>query len=658
MRTGLCFFLCLFIAAQLNARSYSVVSPDGTLSFCLEGECFSVTKNGDTIIEPSKFALTLGDGSCWSGLGKVRRASKRNKDISLTPIIYIKDSVQDKYNELLLSYRDYSIVMRAYDDAVAWRVIANRKSDFTVLSEIIDLSLPIGTIAHVPYVRTEGSFEQQFNNSFENQYVHIDLRDWDAKRLAFLPITFECKGKCVCVTESDLRDYPGLYFANVNCDNTLEAVHAAYPSEVIQGGYNNIQGVVTGRESFIAKCSSTQNLPWRIIAVSDSPKRLIGSDIVYKLAGKQHEERDWRWVKPGKVAWDWWNDWNIKGVPFKAGINTDTYKFYIDFASAHGVEYVILDEGWSSIGTADLYDIVPEIDLVELIRYAENKNVGLILWAGYWAFNKDPERLCKHYSEMGIKGFKIDFMDRDDQPMVEFYRNAAEVAARYHLVIDFHGAFKPTGLQKEYPNVLNYEGVFGEEMQKFLDISWDQMDNDCTIPFTRMVAGSLDYTPGAMRNSTRQSFVPIASQPMSQGTRCHQLALYPIFFAPLLMLCDSPTNYMAELECFEFISDIPTCWDETIGLDGRIGDYAVVARRKGETWYVGAITDWESRDIVIDSGFLPEGRYSITAWSDGINADRNAEDYAKTVSTFVSGEKFNIHMAPGGGWAARISRIN
>ena len=654
MKKKFLLFSAILYPALLFGMQYRITSPDGRLSLVAEGTTIAVEKDGRQVILPSEIGLTLDNGSVWDCSGKPRRIARRSNDNTIEPIVYKKSVIEDKYNELSVAFKDFEVIFRAYDDAVAYRFVSKLKKDVYVVSEKVELAFPEETEAFVPYVRTEGSFEEQFNNFFENQYRHIRLEDWDKNRLAFLPITFESSGKYVCVTEADLLDFPGLYFSNTNGDRTLEAVHAPYPSVVRQGGYNSIQGMVLEREKYLAHCRAKSELPWRVFVVADEPKDLIGNDIVYKLASPSAPGLDWNWVKPGKVAWDWWNDWNIKGVDFKAGINTDTYKYYIDFASNNGVEYVILDEGWSTIGTADLYDVVAEIDLPALVDYADSKGVGLILWAGYWAFQKDPEGLCRHYSQMGIKGFKIDFMDRDDQPMVNFYREAAEVAAKYHLVLDFHGAFKPSGLQRMYPNVLNFEGVFGEEMQKFLDISWDQMENDCTIPFARMVAGSLDYTPGAMRNSTKSSFAPIPSEPMSQGTRCHQLALYAIFDAPLLMLCDSPSNYMAEPACFEYISDIPTTWDETVGIDGKISDYVVVARRKGDSWYVGAITDWNERDIEIEMDFLPVGQFELTSWADGVNAHRNATDYIKSSYTVSRGDKVSIHLAPGGGWAARI----
>lgn len=637
-----------------GGNAYKAVSPDGTLAIIVDEGKVRVEKNSSIVVSDTEIGL-MTDAGDYLPVGRPGKVRRSKADRLLSPVMYHASQIRDCYNETILRYEGFDLVLRAYDEAVAYRFVSRSDKPFNVISETAGFSFPEGTMAFIPYVRTAGDFEKQLFNSFENQYVHVPVSGWDPARLAFLPITFESEGYDVCITESDLLNFPGLMFSNVNGDYALEAVHAPVPATVEQGGYHMIQGVVRSREPYIASCEAGESFPWRIVEVADCPADLVGSDMVYKLATPADEGTDWSWVKPGKVAWDWWNDWNLKGVDFEAGINTETYRFYIDFAADHGIEYVILDEGWSTVGTANLYDVIPEINLMELISHAESKGVGLILWGGYWAFQNDMEGLMRYYSDLGIKGFKIDFMNRDDQPMVNFYRDAAALAAKYHLLLDFHGAFKPSGLQRTYPNVLNFEGVFGEEMQKFVDISWDQMENDCTIPFTRMVAGSLDYTPGAMRNSTYESFRPVPHEPMSQGTRCHQLALYPVFEAPLLMCCDSPTNYMAELDCLEYMAGIPTVWDETIGVDGVISDYAVVARRSGTVWYVGAITDWNARDIVIDFSFLPEGSYAMVSYADGPDIVTDPEEYVRTESAVRSGDRLEVHLGPGGGWAAKLS---
>ena len=379
------------------------------------------------------------------------------------------------------------------------------------------------------------------------------------------------------------------------------------------------------------------------------------------MAPRQADDgRDWSWVKPGKVAWDWWNAWNIYGVDFESGINTATYKYYIDFAAANGIEYVIMDEGWAVNLQADLMQVIPEIDMKEICSYANSKGVGIVLWAGYWAFNRDMEAVCKHYADLGVKGWKIDFMDRDDQHMVQFYEKAAETAAKYHQFVDFHGAFKPSGMNRTWPNILNYEGVHGLEQMKW-DKDTKQVEYDVTVPFIRMYAGPMDYTQGAMRNATMKNYRPINTEAMSIGTRCRQLAEYVIFDAPFTMLCDSPSNYMNEPECTKFIAEAPTVWDNTVALDGKVADFVVIAREKEGEWYVGALTDENARDIEVDlASFLPAGIYAFTEFCDGINADKAARDYKRNEAHFIVSKSrpgFTVHMAPAGGWAAKFKMV-
>jgi len=438
--------------------------------------------------------------------------------------------------------------------------------------------------------------------------------------------------------------------------HTLRGLFARVPAAVEQGGHNMLQMRVTEREEYIAKTEGSRSFPWRVCVVADNDASLAASDMVYRLAAPPRLA-DTSWIKPGKVAWDWWNDWNIYGVDFKSGINNDTYKYYIDFASEHGIEYVILDEGWAVNLQADLMQVIPEIDIPELVAYGRERGVGIILWAGYHAFDRDMEDVCRHYAAMGVKGFKVDFMDRDDQELVDFIYRAAETASRYKLLLDFHGMYKPTGLNRTWPNVLNFEGVHGLEQLKWSPESVDMVTYDVTIPFIRMAAGPMDYTQGAMRNAARGSYRPVNSEPMSQGTRCRQLALYVVFNSPINMLCDSPTEYMREPESLQFIASIPTVWDETVPLSGRVGEHLALARRSGSDWYIGGITGWESRDMTVDLSFLPAGQYEMTLFRDGTNAHRKGTDYRKETSTVASGETISLHLAPGGGFAAKLRKI-
>ncbi|MDQ6888959.1 MAG: glycoside hydrolase family 97 protein, partial [Bacteroidota bacterium] len=460
--------------------------------------------------------------------------------------------------------------------------------------------------------------------------------------------------KKAVITEADLEDYPGM-FVQVNdaMDHSFKSVFAPYPLEGKQGGYKMLNTMVSKRADFIAKVNGTRSFPWRVVIISDKDASLLNNDMVQKLAAPSRIA-DPSWIKPGKVAWDWWNDWNISHVDFRAGVNTETYKYYIDFAAANKLEYIILDEGWSN--DLDLMDVSSKINLQEIIDYGKQKNVGVILWAGWYAVDSKMDSVFAKYGGMGVKGFKIDFMDRDDQKMVSSLYAIAKKAAEYKMLVDYHGMYKPTGLQRTWPNVINFEGVKGME-----NVKWTPNDDvpryDVTIPFIRMVAGPMDYTPGAMRNATKSNFRPINSMPMSQGTRCHQMAMYVVFEAPLQMLSDNPTAYMKEQECTDFIAKVPTVFDETVALSGAVGEYVAIARKKDKVWYAGAMANWTARDMEISFSFLGAGNYQAEIFKDGINADRDATDYKKEIIKVTSADKITIHLAPGGGWAARITPV-
>lgn len=617
---------------------------------------YSVSHGGDIVVDASPISMTLTDGTIF---GKEPRLSKKRtetKNQTIYPPIYKKKTIKDHYNELTLDFKGgYSLIFRAYEDGAAYRFVSNLKKPFFVESEqaVFNLSDNPKIFAATPKGRQIDGKENQYHSSFQNTYQHVSLDEWDKSRLAFLPVLVEGKGsKKICITEADLLNYPGMFLKVSPDDKGFYGDFAGYPKDVaieVRG----LKGVVKTREPYIAKVDGKTAFPWRVMVIAEEDADLLCNDMVYKLATPA-VEGDFSWVKPGKVAWDWWNDWNIYNVDFRAGVNTETYKYYIDFASRFGVEYVILDEGWAVAGPADLMQVVPEIDLKELIRYAGTKKVDLILWAGYRAFDLDMDRVCKHYAAMGIKGFKIDFMDRDDQYMIDFNRRCAETGAKYRLLIDLHGTSKPTGLQRTYPNAINFEGVHGLEELKWAQPGTDQVTYDVTMPFIRMVAGSVDYTQGAMNNVNKENFKPIYSEPMSQGTRCRQLAQYVIFDSPLNMLCDAPTNYMKEEECTKFIAAIPTVWDETEVLNGKVGEYLAMARQKDGVWYIGALTNWDARDMELDLSFLGKDVYQAELFEDGINADRVGKDYKRKIISLPANKKMKIHMAPGGGAIMKV----
>ncbi|MBQ9193163.1 MAG: glycoside hydrolase family 97 protein [Bacteroidales bacterium] len=651
MKRTLLIFAALLSTALLQAKDAVLASPDGKVVVTVKtGDrvSYSVERNGVSLLAPSQVSMTLGDGTLYGGKDRFR-ISRRSVDRTVPAMNFKRASVRDHFNEMTLSARGYEIVFRAYDDGVAYRFVAkDKRPEISVSSEQAEFVFAGDWKAYVPYVaRAYETYETQFFSSFESTYAHHAVSEWEQGRLAFLPITVEAAdGLRLCITESDLLDYPGMYLTNLGGKTSLQGVFAPCPDKVDQGGHNMLQGLVRSRHDYIAKVPGQTSFPWRTMIIATKDSELAQSDMTWRLA-RPADGRDWSWVKPGKVAWDWWNDWNIYGVDFEAGVNNDTYKYYIDFASENGIEYVILDEGWSVNKAADLMQVIPEIDLPMLCSYAKEKNVGLILWAGYWAFDRDMDAVCRHYSQMGVKGFKIDFMDRDDQQIVQFYTRAAETTAKYGLLADFHGAYKPSGLQRTWPNVINFEGVHGLEQMKWGGPEIDEVTYDVTIPYTRLVAGPADYTQGAMRNATRGNYRPVNTEPMSQDTRCHQLAEYLVFDAPLTMLCDSPSNYLQEPECTEFIASVPTVWDETVALDGKIAEYVVIARRSGSTWYVGVLGNWDARDLEIDLSPLGIGVARGVSFVDGANAHRAARDYRKA-DVRVNG-KWNVHLAPGGG---------
>ncbi len=649
------------IAGAAEAKDYRLQSPDGQLQATVNTDnrlTLKIDHDGVEVLSPSSISIERTDGITWGKDVKVQKAVSGTVDQTVKGIFYRSSEVKDHYNSLTLRMKGgWSLELRAYNDGIAYRFISNDKNPFEILDEKAEFNFPADAVAAVPYVARgkDGDFEDQYLNSFENRYTVAKLSELNPDRLAFLPLVVEASDDVkLCITEVNVCDYPGMYLYNNDGGNHLIADFATYPEETYQAGHNNLQLWVKERAPYIAKVEGAREFPWRAVIVGNDVE-IAGSDMTYLLADES-KIADTSWIRPGKVAWEWWNALNISGVDFKAGVNNDTYKYYIDFAAAYGIEYVILDEGWAVKGEADLFRIVPEIDLPMLVRYADSKGVGLILWAGYLAFAKDMENVCRHYSEMGIKGFKVDFMDRDDQVMTAFNNSAAQMAAKYHLLLDLHGTYKPAGLNRTWPNVLNFEGVYGLENMKWCTPDTDQMEYDTMLPFIRQVAGPMDYTQGAMINVRKVNFRPCHSEPMSQGTRCHQLALYTILESPLNMLCDSPTNYLREPESTRFIAEIPTVWDETRILAGKMGDYIITARRTGDKWYIGAITDWTPRDLEIDLSFLPEGPWSMKAFADGANARRKGTDYKVTSSTVDNTHKVKVHLAPGGGWTAILTK--
>ena len=661
MTRNLLIISLLSVSALVNAAEYKVASPDGKVEAKVVNNgntTYSLSYDGQHLIVDSPLSMTISDGSVW-GTAKVRKALKKSVNEPINALCYRKNVVDNEYNELNLDYGKYNLVFRVYNDGFAYRWEADACKPYQVKSEQATFNFAKDWNMYASYTHKyeKDGLDAQFMDDFENVYKYTPLTAWDTTHFGVLPLLVDCDDNVkLVIAESDLVSYPGMFLYNGNSDKCLEGAYAAYPKVEELGGHNMLQMLVREREDYIAKCDgSARTFPWRSISISTQDKDMANNDMVYRLARPYPSNEDYSWVKAGKVAWEWWNNWNIRGVDFEAGINTETYKYYIDFASRHDLEYVILDEGWAVKYADDLFKVVPEIDLEEIVRHGKEKNVGIILWAGYSAFMKDIEGVCSHYAAMGVKGFKVDFLDRNDQKIEDFIYRASEVAASYRLVMDYHGFHQPTGLQRRFPNVLNYEGIFGlEQMRKRGVPEYDMVEFDVTIPYIRYVAGFADYTPGAMKNGSYTNFRAVRTEPMSQGTRCRQLAEFVVFDAPLNMICDSPTSYELEPVCSDFLYRVPTVWDETIVLDGKVGDYIITARRKGDTWYVGAMTDWTARDLKVDVSKLFEGQVKVEAWQDGKVAHKFGNDYQK--KTYMAEGTIDIHLAPGGGWAAIITR--
>ena len=754
--TKIIFFLLLSVSLSAKEKNdvLSVKSPDGKIVTNIYIDTllsFSVKQDGVSVLERSCIGMKLSDGTEFGKSPKLVSKKVRVVNEVVNAQFYRFSKFNDNFQEIDLKFKGgYGVAFRIYNEGVAYRFHSEIDHEIEIAAETAEFNFDKDYLTYLAHSKGK---KEQFFMSFQNFYSVKPLSEADT-RLAFLPATVDLGGgRKLTITESDLESYPGMFLqvnrpdesnsgvssanvnsstlnsanvnsatannANVNSSTkkpagenitngnptasasgqmsgkySLTGVFAPIPSG-LERNAKRLQEVVTGRSNILAKVNGNRTFPWRVLAITEKDTQLPVNNMVYALASP-NRIGDCSWVKPGKVAWDWWNDWGLYNVGFKAGINQETYKYFIDFASRYGLEYVVLDEGWYNPAKGDLMTVVPELDLKELVEYGKGKNVGIVLWSVLKVLDDQLEEACKYYSELGIKGFKVDFLDRDDQVAVDMVYRVAGAAARHKLMLDFHGFYKPTGINRTFPNVVNFEGVFGLE-----ELKWStekvMPEYDVTLPFIRMMAGPVDYTPGAMRNATKKDFVPIYSNPMSQGTRCHQLATYIVFDSPFTMLCDSPTLYEQNKECTEFIASIPMVYDETRILDGELAQYIITARRheipsakgtapgnateatpgyatgapagnaqnyvrispadKTQTiWTVGGLTNWTARDITLDLSFLEAGKtYKVILFKDGINAEKQGADYTVEKLTVDRNTKLKIHMASGGGFAVIFS---
>lgn len=635
-------------------------SPDGQLEIKIWTEeqlSYAIFHNEQLLLDKSPVGLVLENRTLGNTveIDRIRKSSDVKESI-VSPH-YRYSSFEVTYNEMNLKLKgDYGIIFRVYNEGVAYRFYTSSQSPLLIKDEIVQLNFPRNYETYMAY-STAKAGKDPYAMAFQNIYTKATVEEADEENIAFLPVTVDCGGGLkMTLLESDLEKYPGMFIQGCSDKNhSLQGTFAKYPSE-FKSFPPRAMKRVTRRADYIANVEGTRNYPWRIWAITEKDTEMPVNNLVYALASP-NRIGDSSWIKTGKAAWEWWNDWGIYNVDFQAGINMDTYKYYIDFAAENDVEFVILDEGWYNPGNGDLLTPIPELDLEELVRYGKAKGVDLILWTVFNVLDEQLEEACKKYSEMGISGFKVDFLDRDDQTAVEMAYRIAEMTAKYKLTLDLHGFYKPTGLNRTYPHIINFESVFGMEEMKWSSVQKDMMEYDVTMPYIRMMTGPVDYTPGAMRNASKKNFKDIYYNPMSQGTRCHQLAAYIIHDSPLTMLVDNPTIYKREQECTDFIVSIPnTGIEETRILQGKMGESIVTARRVGTDWYVGGMTDWNARNIVIDFSFLDKGTYEVVLFRDGANANKQAEDYKKETFEVNSTTQKEISMASGGGFAMTITK--
>ena len=634
-------------------KKYVLSSPDGTLKVEISAGnelAYQVMHGNDTILSHSNIGLVLENGTIVGKTPRITGERRRKiKDNIESPFYRFKEFVATG-NELDLKLKGgFGIIFRAYNEGVAYRFYTTQSSDIIIKEEQAEFNFKEDYTAYLPYTTND---KKPMAMAYQNVYDIIPLSKAQPK-LAFLPVTVDCGSVKLTLLESDLEAYPGMFVQSQQGKYGLKGVFAPYPAKTDFYPWRK-QEYVTETTDFISRSRGSRSYPWRVLAITEKDTDMPVNNLVYALASP-NRIGDTSWIKTGKVAWDWWNDWNLKGVPFKAGINMDTYKYYIDFASRNGLEFIVLDEGWYDPKSGDMLTVIPELDLTELIAYGKSKGVEIVLWTVFNVLDSQLEAACKKYADMGIKGFKVDFLDRDDQTAVEMVYRIAEMTARYKLTLDLHGIYKPTGINRTYPHIINFESVFGMEEVKWTDIKNNMPLYDVTFPYIRMMAGPVDYTPGAMRNATKADWRAMYYTPASMGTRCHQLAAYIVHDSPFTMLCDAPTNYLNEQECVDFIASLPVEVDSTFIASGELGKYIVTVRKKDVNWYIGGMTSWDERDVQLDFSFLPEGMsYTAVLFKDGVNANKQAEDYRKETIRIDKDSRLTLHLASGGGFAMKL----
>ena len=647
--------LCI-VACTSSDKDIIIPSPNKAVELkinCTDGT-YSIFYSGRKVVNVAHATLLANDDSISMKHAVIKEQGERTE--YETSVLYRQREVISTYRYAIFDVTNgWQMEWRVFDDGVAYRFIASEqslKSDAPIIVKDEILSVSFDGTPEITWAHSAGE-SSPFKTSFENSYSTEPL-DKAGNVPAFLPASVNC-GDDVRVTlvESNLKSYPGMFVVPDTSGCAINAVFAHYPATFSKYPWRDMSYVETTSD-YISVSTGPRTYPWRILKLTDDDTQLPVDNLIYSLAEPLCQEAfpdGTDWIKPGFSAWEWWNDWGLENVGFKPGIDQRTYKYYIDFAARNGLEYVVLDEGWYPVNEGLLMEPVPSLDLPALVEYGRERGVRLILWAIFNSVDKQLETVMEHYSKMGIAGFKIDFLDRNDQTAVEMAWRIAESAARHKLILDYHGIFPPAGLSRTFPNVVNYEGILGLENCKWNDT--EQMDHplyDVTVPYLRGMCGYADYTPGAMKNSYRKDFKVDYSKPMSMGTRCHQAAIYITLDSPLSMFADTPTNYGKEPEYTSFIASLPRDYDEKRVLSGRIGEHIVVARRSGNDWYIAGLTNWNSRNVEIDWGFLDKGHeYIIQAITD---SDDKANEYKYSETTPAKLSK--IHMQSGGGFLLKV----
>jgi alpha-glucosidase len=646
-------FFFIYTAA-LFGQQKEILSPNGKIAVSVQiGNKlgFTVRATGKQVLTLQQATLLIRDHETDFGIVSVK---SRSADLKQKPLIREKRAVvSDQFNELTVEFKSkIGLCVRVYDDGFAYRYFTHFKEDSViVMNETGTLQFNTGDSLYLPIIhcRSEKGVDC-FHTSNEEDYVHRSPSQVEADQLAYLPIYARtASGISLSIAESDLHDYPGMYLGgNNNRDNTLNLRFSAYPAEVAVFGDYFKQELVTRRAEYLARTSGNRNYPWRVFILGEHDKDLVNSDMVYRLASACKIENT-GWIKPGKITDEWITNSILYGVDFKSGINTETYKYYIDFAHQYGMPYIFMDAGWCE--PSDFTKLNPNVNIPEIVRYGQEKQVGIWLWTCALTL-KDHMEYIPLFSKWGVKGIMADFMDREDQLMIRFQETVAQETASNRLMLLFHGTSKPTGLRKMYPNLMIREGVMGHEYNKWSDRVTPE--HDLIIPFTRMIAGPLDYEGGGMLNAQKKDFRIVDSAPMIQGTRLHQLAMYVVYESPLQYLGGNICDYLKDPDYTRFFSEIPVEWDETLVLDGKISDYILIARRSGKEWWVGAMTDWTTRSLELDLSFLGNGKYKAEIAKDGINADVYAADYKMDSLQVTASDHITVKMAPGGGWVGRF----